>query len=98
MTTNNPLLSNDDLPDFAAVRPEHVTPAIDELLTVPLPLQKYVTLPRSAAAAVGAVTRAVRPMPSRPRPPAPTRLSESRLTRELRSWATSVRSSAWVAA
>ncbi|MBL8343772.1 MAG: M3 family metallopeptidase [Rubrivivax sp.] len=29
----NPLLAADDLPDFAAVRPEHVTLAIDHLLT-----------------------------------------------------------------
>jgi oligopeptidase A len=32
MTESNPLLAADDLPDFAAVRPEHVTPAIDRLL------------------------------------------------------------------
>jgi oligopeptidase A len=32
MTAANPLLAADDLPDFAAVRPEHVTPALDELL------------------------------------------------------------------
>ncbi len=28
----NPLLVNDELPDFAAVRPEHITPALDLLL------------------------------------------------------------------
>ena len=28
----NPLLATDDRPDFAAIRPEHVTPALDELL------------------------------------------------------------------
>ncbi|MBI5717626.1 MAG: M3 family metallopeptidase [Burkholderiales bacterium] len=32
MTPANPLLAPGDLPDFAAVRPEHVTPALDELL------------------------------------------------------------------
>ncbi|MBL8350619.1 MAG: M3 family metallopeptidase [Burkholderiaceae bacterium] len=28
----NPLLSNSDLPEFAAIRPEHITPALDVLL------------------------------------------------------------------
>jgi len=28
----NPLLSRSDLPEFAAIRPEHVSPAIDALL------------------------------------------------------------------
>ncbi|MBL8344576.1 MAG: M3 family metallopeptidase [Rubrivivax sp.] len=32
MTFPNPLLGPGDLPDFAAVRPEHITPALDELL------------------------------------------------------------------
>ncbi len=32
MTAANPLLAAGDLPDFAAIRPEHVTPALDELL------------------------------------------------------------------
>ena len=31
-TTPNPLLQIDGLPDFAAIRPEHVTPALDVLL------------------------------------------------------------------
>jgi oligopeptidase A len=30
--TSNPLLCDDDLPNFAAMRPEHVTPAVDVLL------------------------------------------------------------------
>src|SRR5450756_2182556 len=30
---NNPLLSFDDLPLFDQIRPEHVAPAIDQLLT-----------------------------------------------------------------
>ncbi len=29
---SNPLLSNDALPEFAAIRPEHITPALDVLL------------------------------------------------------------------
>ncbi|WEF33067.1 M3 family metallopeptidase [Pseudoduganella chitinolytica] len=33
MTTDNPLLDFSGLPRFDAIRPEHVTPAIDELLT-----------------------------------------------------------------
>ena len=33
MTTTNPLLDFSSLPRFDAVRPEHVTPAITELLT-----------------------------------------------------------------
>jgi len=32
MTNSNPLLAPGDLPDFAAIRPEHVTPALDDLL------------------------------------------------------------------
>jgi oligopeptidase A len=28
----NPLLAHDELPPFAAIRPEHVTPALDQLL------------------------------------------------------------------
>jgi oligopeptidase A len=31
-TADNPLLQPGDMPDFAAVKPEHVTPAVDELL------------------------------------------------------------------
>jgi oligopeptidase A len=31
-TTSNPLLAQDGPPDFAAIRPEHVTPALDRLL------------------------------------------------------------------
>ena len=31
-TTTNPLLAQDGPPDFAAIRPEHVTPALDRLL------------------------------------------------------------------
>ena len=32
MTTPNPLLAQAELPDFPAIRPEHVNPAIDEVL------------------------------------------------------------------
>ena len=32
MTKNNPLLDVEELPQFAAIRPEHVGPALDELL------------------------------------------------------------------
>ena len=33
MTLNNPLLQDFDLPPYSAIRPEHVEPAIDQLLT-----------------------------------------------------------------
>ncbi|MDX1698089.1 MAG: hypothetical protein R3308_07360, partial [Thiohalobacterales bacterium] len=32
MTTDNPLLKNSRLPEFSAIQPEHVEPAIDTLL------------------------------------------------------------------
>ena len=32
MTANNPLLQAFDLPSYAAIRPEHVEPAVDSIL------------------------------------------------------------------
>jgi oligopeptidase A len=46
---NNPLLSTDALPDFRAIRPEHVTPAVDALLA-----QAEAALERAAGPEVAA--------------------------------------------